>query len=60
MAPRRKTTKAKKLTEPVSFDTKDISTAIDSITVSAEKVSVMFSSQEKYMIILLLEICQNL
>ncbi len=47
MAPRRKSTKAKKLTEPVSFDTKDISTAIDSITVSAEKVSVTFSSQEK-------------
>lgn len=31
----------------MSFDTKDISTAIDSITVSSEKVSVMFSSQEK-------------
>ena len=47
LATRRKSSKAKKLTEPVSFDTKDISTAIDSITVSAEKVSVMFSSQEK-------------
>jgi Zn/Cd-binding protein ZinT len=50
LAPRKKKAAAPKAAttvSPVTFDVKEYSTAIDTISVDSEKVSVTFASQEK-------------
>jgi len=50
LAPRKKKAtppKAATTVSPVTFDVKEYSTAIDTISVDSEKVSVTFASQEK-------------